>query len=151
MVTEKSRVAGFHGQHRFLSNFWPSKIDFEGIVYPTVEHAYQAAKTTDNELRKVIAAVSTASEAKSRGRMLALRYDWDDVKVVIMKTLLRKKFYDSGLKLMLLGTGTTELVETNYWHDNFWGSCVCRACNDTGENWLGKLLMDTRTELRPIG
>ena len=37
----------FVGPHRFLSNFWPVWIRFEGEVYPTLEHAYQAAKTID--------------------------------------------------------------------------------------------------------
>lgn len=151
MVTEKNKIAGFNGQYRFLSNFYPSTIDFEGISYPTVEHAYQAAKTLDNNLRKVIASIPTPGEAKSRGRMLGLRDDWDAVKLPIMKTLLRKKFYDNMLKLQLLSTLRAELEETNYWHDTYWGRCTCLQHNGQGENYLGNLLMDLRGELEPAG
>lgn len=38
----------FSGKYRVLSNFYPSKIVYEGRVYPTVENAYQAAKTMDH-------------------------------------------------------------------------------------------------------
>ena len=39
----------FQGKYRFLSNFYPCDIVYEGIQYPSTEHAYQAAKTLDTE------------------------------------------------------------------------------------------------------
>jgi predicted NAD-dependent protein-ADP-ribosyltransferase YbiA (DUF1768 family) len=45
------RIDSFRGDHAFLSNFFESPIKFEGDVYPTVEHAFQAAKTFDAEER----------------------------------------------------------------------------------------------------
>ena len=38
----------FKNEHEFLSNFYPSPITIEDITYPTVEHAFQAAKTLDH-------------------------------------------------------------------------------------------------------
>jgi hypothetical protein len=148
MVTDQTKpILGFNGQYRFLSNFYPSKIDFEGLSYPTVEHAYQAAKTEIPYMRKAIAECPTAGDAKHAGRSLVLRDDWEDVKFPIMKTLLRKKFYDVGLRGLLVETGEAELVETNYWHDNIWGSCSCLRCvAKTGDNYLGKYLMELRAE-----
>ena len=35
----------FDGEFAFLSNFWECEVEFDGIVFPSVEHAYQAAKT----------------------------------------------------------------------------------------------------------
>ena len=138
-------INGFNGKYRWLSNFYPSQIEFEGIVYPTVEHAYQAAKSTSHSFRQQIALCTTPGEAKAMGRTAVLRSDWDDVKVVIMQTLLRKKFYDPGLSNLLFMTGEAILEETNYWHDQFWGNCVCKKHRDTpGENWLGKSLMKVR-------
>ena len=61
----------------------------------------------------------------------------------IMRRLLKQKFSYSGLKMLLLSTGNDKLVEGNTWGDHFWG-----ACNGHGENWLGKLLMEIRSELR---
>ena len=40
-------------------------------------------------------------------------------------------------------TDDVELIEGNEWSDTFWG--VCRG---QGENWLGKILMKTRDNLR---
>lgn len=153
MVTDQTKqVLGFNQQYRFLSNFYPSKIDFEGISYPTVEHAYQAAKTTQDYLRIAVANAPTPGDAKNAGRNLAIREDWEDVKIPIMKTLLRKKFYDAGLRAQLIQTGEMELVEVNYWHDQTWGSCNCmRHVGVPGENMLGKLLMELRSELNGQG
>lgn len=140
-------ITGFNGPNRFLSNFWPGMIEFEGLEYPSVEHAYQAAKSTDNNVRESIRKIIFPGEAKKMGASVVLRPDWDDVKLSIMRTLLRKKFYNPELKSMLLATGDANLVEGNYWHDNFWGSCTCLGCGNVGMNHLGKLLMETRQNL----
>lgn len=143
-------IKGFNGQYKFLSNFYPSEIEFEGIKYPTAEHAYQAAKTEEPLLREWIAEQSTPGNAKKQGRLFLLRTDWDEVKIPIMQSILRKKFGShSDLALKLLKTGEKVLIETNYWHDNFWGDCVCGRHNTReGENHLGKLLMEQRELIR---
>src|SRR3990172_6511970 len=141
-------IIGFNDQYRFLSNFYPSRITFEGLVYPTVEHAYQAAKTEEPEVRRHIQEKATAIQAKIFGRELQLREDWEDIKLPIMRTLLRKKFYDPVLRAALIATNSDNLVETNYWHDNFWGSCTCNKCRNKGANWLGELLVELRCELQ---
>jgi len=41
----------FRGKYRFLSNFYYAEVNYEGIRYPTVEHAYQAAKTLSTDIR----------------------------------------------------------------------------------------------------
>lgn len=141
-------IAGFNSKYRFLSNFYPSPLEFEGILYPTVEHAYQAAKTSDLELRRLIAGQPNPGGAKTMGRNVAMREDWEDVKVIIMKRLLEKKFYDNVLVEALLATGTEELIEENYWHDQYWGNCGCfKHLNQPGENHLGRLLMEVRSSL----
>src|SRR5690348_9381030 len=63
-----NKIAEFQGEYRFLSNFWPAEVAYEGITYPTAEHAYQAAKTMDVNERKRIAALPTPAEAKAAGR-----------------------------------------------------------------------------------
>lgn len=139
-------INGFKGEYRFLSNFYPCPIEFEGRMYPTSEHAYQAAKTTEDAFRALIAELSTGA-AKRHGRALAMREDWEAVKVPIMLRLLQKKFRDPILKAALLQTGERYLCESNYWHDNFWGNCDCNTCLNTGQNMLGVLLMQVRKEL----
>jgi hypothetical protein len=137
-------IQGFFGGYSFMSNFYPSQIVYEGITYPTVEHAFQAAKTHDETLRMWIASRKTAKEAKSEGQSVQLRSDWEAVKYKIMQDLVALKFKThAGLRQKLLDTGDKYLEETNTWGDTCWG--VCRG---KGTNWLGKILMEVRESLR---
>jgi ribA/ribD-fused uncharacterized protein len=138
------KIGEFQGEYRFLSNFWPAEIVYEGITYPTAEHAYQAAKTLDVEQRKKIAAMSTPAEAKAAGRALKLRDDWDTAKFVVMEDVVRYKFtHHPDLRAKLLATGDKLLEEGNTWNDRIWG-----IYQGQGENHLGKILMKIRSELR---
>ena len=83
------KVAGFRGDYEFLSNFYPSPIEVDGISYPTVEHAYQAAKSISSDIRKTIAALSTPGKAKRYGQKISpLPQSWDFDKQSIMQRLL---------------------------------------------------------------
>jgi ribA/ribD-fused uncharacterized protein len=136
-------IYGFEGNHRFLSNFWPAEVIFEGYAYPTVEHAYVAAKTLDQEQRNKVLAIPTeqAGKVKRLGRTFDLREDWEDVKVPIMEDLLRQKFMIQDLFNQLLMTQGFYIEETNTWGDTFWG-----VCNKEGRNILGLLIMKIRDE-----
>jgi ribA/ribD-fused uncharacterized protein len=127
----------------FLSNFHPSTIYVEGKSYPTVEHAIQAHKTLDEKSRDLIRRAKTPGEAKKMGRAVLLREDWEQVKVDLMRDFVRKKFENPFLRPHLLATEDAELIEGNTWNDRFWG--VCRG---SGQNWLGKILMEIREEIR---
>lgn len=142
-------IDSFTGQYRFLSNFWDCEVEFEGWKYPSVENAYQAAKSLDPEVRQLFEE-GTASNAKKMGKNLKeLRPDWEEVKLSIMENLVRQKFSREDLRIKLLETWPQELVEGNYWHDNFFGICSCKRkaeCDGSGKNHLGKLLMKIRSE-----
>jgi ribA/ribD-fused uncharacterized protein len=135
-------IVRFLGEHRFLSNFWPVVVIYEGQSYPSVEHAYQAAKTSDVEVRRRIARLISPAAAKATGGAIALRLNWEQVRLHVMEDLLRLKFAHPDLREKLLATGDRDLVEGNSWGDGYWG--VCRG---VGENHLGKLLMKIRAEL----
>ncbi len=136
-------IDSFDGEWSFLSNFHPSEVHFDGDLYPTVEHAFQAAKTTDPTERAAIRAATTPGRAKRAGRRVALRPGWDDMRIDVMAGLLREKFSDPTLAAALDATGDAELIEGNTWGDTFWG--VCRG---VGTNHLGRLLMQIRDERR---
>jgi ribA/ribD-fused uncharacterized protein len=138
----------FNRQYRFLSNFYPSIVTLDKLDYPSVEHAYQAAKTKNLKLREVMRNCETASIAKRLGQVIELRPDWELIKIFQMRNLLQQKFNIIELKEKLLQTKNYNLIEGNYWHDNFWGNCTCPKCTEIpGQNNLGKLLMQIRTEL----
>lgn len=138
-----TKIDKFDGtEYGFLSNFYSSPITYEGIVYPTVEHIFQAMKTLDNTERIKIANAATPGQAKRLGRRVALRGDWEEIKVDVMRTALKLKFSNPVLKAKLIATGDAELIEGNTWNDRFWG-----VCNGTGKNMLGTLLMELRSTL----
>lgn len=136
----------FNGtQYSFLSNFYTAYVVWEGIKYTTSEHAYQAAKTLNLELRKNVFGDMNSSPAvaKRAGRKIELRSDWESVKIDVMREIVRIKFRTHPkLAEKLLATGDEELVEGNTWGDRFWGQV-----DGVGENWLGKILMEVREEL----
>lgn len=142
-----SEISEFQGEHRFLSNFWPvlgGIVDNQGVLHPTVEHAYQASKTLNYVTRVRISQLTSPGKAKRFFRHGPERADWELVKLGIMRNLLEQKFaLGSKLALDLLMTGHAQLVEGNTWGDTFWG--VCRG---QGQNHLGNLLMQRRTQLQ---
>ena len=135
-------IKSFKGKYEFLSNFATCRVVYNGVLYPTVEHAYQAAKCLHDEDRKVFRFIDTPGEAKRWGRVVTLRPDWESVKLSIMEDLVRQKFRNERLRKLLLETAGEELVEGNTWKDTFWG-----VCNGVGENNLGKILMKIREEI----
>ena len=132
-------IDSFRGGHAFLSNFAAVKVRLDGVEFPTVEHAYMAAKTIDPRHREWVRGASTPGKAKRMGRQITLRADWEDVKLQTMEMLLQQKCSQEPFRSQLDATGDALLVEGNTWGDRFWG--VCRG---EGENHLGKLLMKIR-------
>lgn len=130
---------------RFMSNFYPSEIlDDNGIVWPTVEHYYQAMKTTDVFMQEQIRRCKTPGQSKKMGRKSKIRSDWESIKEDVMLRALRWKFRPgSNLEQMLLLTGDIYLAEWAPW-DEYWG--LGRSGN--GKNRLGYCLMKIRAEIR---
>jgi ribA/ribD-fused uncharacterized protein len=150
-------ITSFRDANRFLSNFWPAVVYFkdnvEGRWYPTVEHAYQAAKSLDKRDRKEIAEAPKPGDAKRLGNQVGIRHDWETVKLQIMEELVRQKFFKyPELGARLLATGNEELIEGNTWGDKFWG-CVSKTNTSgkkewVGQNHLGKILMKIRDDYK---
>lgn len=132
---ETKIIDSFRNEYAFLSNFF---IESDGY---SVEHRYQAAKATNQADYNYIMESSTPAIAKKRGREIAIRDDWHNAKLFVMRELLIKKFRDENLRRKLLETGSSHLIENNYWNDHFWG-----ICNNIGHNWLGRILMNLRDE-----
>jgi ribA/ribD-fused uncharacterized protein len=141
-------IKGFFGDYRWLSNFHLQYIEYEGIIYPSNEHAFQATKTLDTEDRKSRFVNCSCSEVKRRGRSLVIRPDWEDIKIQVMSDINVLKFHNQELLKKLLATDDAYLEETNYWHDSYWGVCTCTKCGGEGKNVLGRILMGLRDKLR---
>lgn len=142
------KITSFREEYAFLSNFYPCQVTWEDETYPTVEHAFQAAKTHDVDERATIRNARGPVDAKRMGRRVSLRQDWDEVKVSVMETLIRDKFSDPRLRDRLLSTGDAALIEGNTWGDRYWGIDIRTG---KGSNRLGRILESERTRLRREG
>lgn len=142
-------IDAFRGRWTKLGNYSSCVVFFGKHAYQSVEHAYQAQKSTDPSIQKLIRDCATPAVAKKLARSVILRPDWDLVKISIMSDLLREKFCQEPEKSILLSTKDHDLIEGNWWHDNFWGDCSCIRCDTIkGQNNLGRLLMIVRSELQ---
>ena len=137
------KIDKFDGEYAFLSNFYPARINMDGMSFQSSEAAYQAQKCL-NTMDKFQFCELGPREAKKLGRKVQLRPDWEQIKDGVMAKILNLKFRQHpNLGNLLIATGDAELVEGNHWHDTYWG-----VCEGEGQNKLGKLLMQVRSELR---
>jgi hypothetical protein len=136
------RIEGFFEDHRFLSNFEETLIEYDGLTYLCTEGAYQAAKSPHKSVKEAFVGL-TGAEAKKLGQKIEMRPDWDKVKTQVMLDVTRIKYKNRYMAHKLLRTGDRYLEETNWWGDKYWG-----VCNGVGNNYLGHILMKVRNELR---
>lgn len=149
-------ITQFREDFDFLSNFYilPRSIVYDTLVCSTSEHLYQAFKSNSRSVREIIVRAGTPREAQLQGRSTPLRDDWDTgTNLTAMHLALILKFSaNQDLLYRLLDTGERQLIEGNYWCDNYWGHCSCDKCADfPGQNNLGILLMQVRALFRQIG
>ena len=134
-------IKGFTGEYKFLSNFYPCTINYGGLDFKSSESLYMSQKSGDfSDLERF--SPLDASKAKELGKTVKLQEGWDMLKFSTMKGVLYMKFKQNpDLKAKLLLTGDAYLEETNSHNDTIWG-----VCNSVGENNLGILLMELRSE-----
>ena len=138
----------FFYEHEFyvFSNFSSFKLLWKGYDWMTSEHAYHSEKFSDPDLIRQLKEARSAHDAMKLAYANKDKYrkDWDEVKLGIMKDILRAKVKQHPYaKKKLLDSGDRELIEDS-WRDAYWGW----GQNKDGENHLGKLWMEVRDEVR---
>jgi predicted NAD-dependent protein-ADP-ribosyltransferase YbiA (DUF1768 family) len=136
-------ITDFRQKYRIFSNFYMKSVSLKGLVFPTNENAYQAAKLMypedgDDLLANWTRAVKlhgfleiTPGKARDLGQIIRLRSDWTaQVRYDTMKELCRRKFREGYEREFILATGDQLLMEGTYWHDNFFGVCFGEAFRD---------------------
>lgn len=133
-------------RYREFSNFANYPILIDGVVWPTSEHYYQAQKFDDPARHARIRALPKAAAAKRYAAKYRskIRPDWNEAKDAVMERALRAKFTQhKSLRDLLVGSGD-EKIEEDSQKDYYWGT----GADGTGQNKLGTMLMQLRTELR---
>ena len=147
------RVCFYEQEFYPLSNFSAFSQHWRRNRFDTSEHVYHFEKFFDGEIggrramvRDMIRNANSAHEAFkiAENNDLLRRADWPDVRVGIMREILIAKVAQHEyVRRKLLQTGERELVE-NSWRDSFWGW----GPNQDGQNMLGKLWMEIRSEIK---
>lgn len=136
---EKKTVTRFREEYEFLSNFSPSPIVLGGVQYFCAESAFQAIKLENKADRKMFSGIN-GRDARILGRNVHLRSDWEQIKLDVMRWVIRAKFEQNPkLKAKLMATKGMILQEGNGWGDTFWG-----MTEGVGQNWLGRIIMEYR-------
>lgn len=148
-MAEELRVVRFYSvgdEFGEFSNFAQYPITINGESWPTSEHYFQAQKFNDAAYRAKIRKANSPSLAArlGRDRSQKLRRDWESVKVEVMRTAVMAKFTQhADLRALLLSTGDAKIVEHTE-NDDYWGD----GGNGSGKNMLGRILMETRDQIR---
>ncbi len=136
----------------YFSPYTSHAIEIDGIVYPTVEHAYQCARYTDS---KIINEISTAHspvkawETSTKYKYLQIpEFKSEDYKRKIMKKLMRLKAdQHEEVRKALIDSGDLEIVKHIVTYppgDGFWDD----GEDGKGQNQIGKIWMEIRKEIK---
>ncbi len=145
-MQNQTQILFYEREYYFLSNFSAFGVDWKGAFYMTSEHVYQAEKFLDEAVREKIRSAKSAHDAKqiARANIDLCRDDWESAKLGTMKDILLAKVSQHDyIKEKLVSSGDATLIE-NSPQDSFWGW----GPNKDGQNQLGKLWMEIRSELR---
>lgn len=138
-------ITSFNEGFMFLSPFAEQKVQVEEITYPTFLGAYYGA--CDKRYEKVFQNIRNPRDAQNVAYGLGLCVA-NNERIEIMERMLKLRYEQSDrARKGLLSTDGFQINSLNNSHENFWGSCVCDKCNQSGANRYGKLLMQIRDEL----
>lgn len=144
---DDGRVLFYEREFYVLSNFSAFRLNWGGLDFDTSEAAYHWEKfPSQPALQRLIHEAPSAHAAFKSAELnrVCRRADWDDVKLGIMKRILRAKAdQHEYVRRKLLETGDRELIEDS-WRDDYWGW----GPNGDGQNMLGRLWMEVRSDLR---
>jgi len=123
-------------------------IMWEGRLYRSVEHAYQAAKYTDPAKIEGVRDAATSGDAKRLGQEWPTETpNWPSYRVQVMWALCVQKWTMPKHKEALL-SHAEPIVEFNNWEDDFWG-VVLKPTGEVlgGQNYLGRIITEIRRQL----
>ena len=135
----------------YFSPYTAHAITVEGVVFLTVEHAYQCARYTDQKIIEEIRTATspiTAWEISQKYKHLQIPdFKKDDYKLAVMKKLMELKVTQhADVKKALIDSGDLRIVKhitTGPPGDGFWDD----GEDGKGLNHVGKMWMEIRASL----
>lgn len=145
LQSKSNSIYFYLGGFYVFSTYSAHSVEYEGTLYPTSEHAYQASKFHDAAVRQAICTARSAELAKelaSASNPSGRRKDWPKTKLSVMQSILQAKAAQhQDVQQALRDSGNSEIVEKSP-DDYFWGC----GLDKSGQNHLGKLWMKIREQ-----
>ena len=133
----------------YFSAYSAHTIEFDGALYPTVEHAYHCQRYDDPAIRQEILQARSPWQAWriSQRYKSQQQAGFNDRKAEVMEALCRAKLQQhEDVREALLASGTARIVKhitTGPNADGFWDD----GADGSGRNESGKIWMRLRAEL----
>ncbi len=136
----------------YFSPYTAHAIEIGGLVYPTVEHAYQCARYTDTqiieEIRNARSAVKAWEVSSKYKHEQIPEFKQESYKLEIMEKMMRLKVEQhEDVRTALVNSGDVMIVKhivTPPPGDGFWDD----GEDGSGLNHIGRIWMKMRDELK---
>ena len=141
---ERKVIDNFSYPYKFLSNYYETRVRYDGFVYQSSEAAFHAQKNFSLDTKMEFTFLQPP-EAKYKAKNIEIREDWDSVKDEIMYSVVFNKFCQrKDIRDKLIQTGDAILICKNTYNDKYWG---ISDKDNKGKNKLGLILERVREEL----
>ncbi len=136
----------------YFSPYTAHAIELEGQVYPTVEHAYQCQRYTDqkiiDEIRMARSPVLAWQVSSKYKHLQISEFKESNYKRAMMKKLMKlRALQHEEVRKALLDSGEQKIVKHILTYppgDGFWDD----GEDGKGQNEMGKIWMEIREELK---
>ena len=93
-ITKKKleTIDNFNGIFDFLNNEYQCEIYYEGVYFPTVFHASQAARSDESHIRAKISHADSMQELYELATLIKDPPDWTNKRLLVMEKIIRDKF-----------------------------------------------------------
>lgn len=147
LETSGKKIGFYEREFYVFSNFSSFQVRWKGRLWPTSEHAYQAAhffKIAPKLVEKIYKAKSAHEAFKiAKANADKVPKNWEEIKIAVMEDIVRHKLKQNPYVMhKLMQTGNKYLVEDSP-KDDYWGWGPKRK----GKNELGKIWMKLRNEI----
>ncbi len=139
----------------YFSPYTAHALKINGVVFPTIEHAYQCQRYTDPKIIEEIRSAHSpvlAWEISSKYKHVQIpQFKSEEYKLKIMKMLMKLKVEQhQDVKQALIDSGDLKIIKHIVTYppgDGFWDD----GEDGTGLNHMGRMWMKIREELKVLG
>ena len=139
-------IDNFNGYFDFLNNDYNCDVYYDGLVYPSVSYAYQAARSTEQYIREKIVRADNLGEMYEIASKVDDPEDWGKLRIKVMEMLIRDKFKrNPDLREKLKATENRRLI--NSYGDATTSNLFWGMVDGEGQNQIGRILENIRNDI----